>query len=94
MSSCWTLWRMVSWLTILKICQKQVTKINSHETLKRVQTEVSRLSSLDDESMKSKITKRSKVTSSNWPRFLNISSTEDGALTKLSSFAVHCWFGW
>ena len=65
---------------------KQMIKINSDGTLKRVHTEVSGLSSSDDESTKSE--KRSKVTSSNWPRFLNINSTEDGALTKLSPFAI------
>ena len=43
-------------------------------------------SSSDDES--TKFEKRSKVTSINWPRFLIINSTEDGALTKLSPFAV------
>ena len=63
-----------------------IIKINSDGTLKRVHTEVSGLSSSDDEYTKSE--KRSKVTSSNWPRFLIISSTEDGALTKLSLFAV------
>ena len=65
---------------------KQTTQIHSDWTLKRVHTEVSGLSSSDDES--TKFEKRSKVTSINWPRFLIISSTEDGALTKLSPFAV------
>ncbi|XP_041367054.1 uncharacterized protein LOC121381769 [Gigantopelta aegis] len=34
------------------------------------------------------ITKKSRVISSNWPRFLVISSTDDGALKKLSPFAI------
>ena len=63
-----------------------MTKINSDGTLKSVHTEVSGLSSSDDES--TQFEKRSKVTLINWPRFLIISSTEDGALTKLSSFAI------
>ena len=50
-------------------------------TLKRVHTEVSGLSS-------SEISKRSKVTTSNWPRFLIVSSTVEGALNKLSPFAI------
>ena len=65
---------------------KQIIKTNSDGTMKRVHTEVSGLSSSDDESTKSE--KKTKVTSSNWPRFLIISSTEDGALTKLSPFAI------
>ena len=65
---------------------KQIIKTNSDGTLKRVHTEVSGLSSSDDEFTKSE--KRTKVTSSNWPRFLIINSIEDGALTKLSPFAV------
>ena len=50
-------------------------------TLKRVHTEVSGLPS-------SEISKRSKVTTSNWPRFLIVSSTVEGALNKLSPFAI------
>ena len=65
---------------------KQIIKTNSDGTLKRVHTEVLGLSSSDDESTKSE--KRTKVISTNWPRFLIISSTEDGALNKLSPFAV------
>ncbi|XP_041369839.1 uncharacterized protein LOC121383807 [Gigantopelta aegis] len=63
---------------------------NSDGTLKRVHTEVSDFLSSDEESMKSKYTvKKSKVISSqNWPRFLVISSTDDGALNKLSPFAI------
>ena len=78
----------VPWLMNFHVqnMSKQLIKINSDGTLKRVQKEVSGLSSSDDESTKSE--KRSKVTSSNWPRFLIISSTEDWALTKLSPFAV------
>ena len=56
--------------------------------LKRVHTEVSGLSSSDDESMKTDIYKKSKVTTSNWPRFLVVSSTVEGALNKLSPFAI------
>ena len=63
-----------------------MTNISSDGTQKRVHTEISDLSSSNDESMKSE--KKIKVTSSNWPKVLIISSTEDGALTKLSSFAV------
>ena len=65
---------------------KQIIKINSDGTLKRVHTEVSGLSSSDYEYTKTE--KRSKVTSNNWPRFLIISSTEDGAFTKLSPLAI------
>ncbi|XP_041377291.1 uncharacterized protein LOC121389706 [Gigantopelta aegis] len=59
-------------------------------TLKRVHTEVSDFLSSDEESMKSKTNvKKSKVISSqHWPRFLVISSTDDGALNKLSPFAI------
>ncbi|XP_041373429.1 polycystic kidney disease protein 1-like 2 [Gigantopelta aegis] len=63
---------------------------NTDGTLKRVHTEVSDFLSSDEESMKSKTSvKKSKVISSqNWPRFLVISSTDDGALNKLSPFAI------
>ena len=61
---------------------------NTDGTLKRVHTEVSGWSSSDDESMKTDIYKKSKVTTSNWPRFLVISSTVEGALNKLSPFAI------
>ena len=54
-------------------------KSNSDGTLKRVHTDVSDFSSV----------KKSKVNSSNnWSRFFVISSIEDGALTKLSPFAI------
>ena len=39
-------------------------------------------------SMKVDITKRSKVTSSNWPRFIAVSSIVEGALNKQSPFAI------
>ena len=42
---------------------------------KKVHTEVLGLSSSDDESMKFDISKKSKVTSSYWPRFLVVRST-------------------
>ncbi|XP_041347341.1 uncharacterized protein LOC121367293 [Gigantopelta aegis] len=63
---------------------------NTDGTLKRVHTEVSDFLSSDEESMKSKTSvKKSKVISSqNWPRFLVISSTDDGVLNKLSPFAI------
>ena len=61
---------------------------NVDGTLKRVHTEVSGLSSSDDESMKTDFYKTSKVTTSNWPRFLVVSSTVEGALNKLSPFAI------
>ncbi|XP_041357812.1 uncharacterized protein LOC121374769 [Gigantopelta aegis] len=63
---------------------------NSDGTLKRVHTEVSDFLSSDEESMKSKTNvKKSKVISSqHWPRFLVISSTDDGTLNKLSPFAI------
>ena len=65
-------------------------KSNSDGTLKRVHTDVSDFSSSDEESRKSSnAVKKSKVNSSNnWSRFLVISSIEDGALTKLSPFAI------
>ncbi|XP_041374774.1 uncharacterized protein LOC121387651 [Gigantopelta aegis] len=63
---------------------------NSDETLKGVHTEVSDFLSSDEESMKSRTNvKKSKVIfSQNWPKFLVIGSTDDGALTKLSPFAI------
>ena len=64
-------------------------KSNSDGTLKRVHTDVSDFSSSDEESRKySNTVKKSKVNSKKWSRFLVISSTEDGALTKLSPFAI------
>ncbi|XP_041357871.1 uncharacterized protein LOC121374825 [Gigantopelta aegis] len=59
-------------------------------TLKRVRTEVSDSSSSDEESMLSSLTvKKSRVISLDiWPRFLVIESSNDGALQKLSPFAV------
>ena len=55
--------------------------------LDSVHTEVGDFSSTDEESIK--YTKKTKVTTSNtWPRFLIISSTDDGALKKLSPFAI------
>ena len=66
-------------------------KSNSDGTLERVHTDVSDFSSSDEESRKSSNSvKKSKVNSSKtWSRFLVISSIEDGALTKLSPFAIH-----
>ena len=66
--------------------QKKRNKFDG--TLKRVHTEISGLSSSDEESTKIEISKRSKVTASNWPRFLIVSSTVEGALNKLSPFAI------
>ena len=65
-------------------------KSNSDGTLKRVHTDVSDFSSSVEESRKcSNSVKKSKINSSkNWSRFLVISSIEDGALTKLSPFAI------
>ena len=59
-------------------------------TLKRVHTEVSDSTSSDEESMVKAINaKKSKVTSfKTWPRFLIIGSTNEGALRKLSPFAI------
>ena len=59
-------------------------------TLKRVHTEVSDSTSSDEESMvKTLNAKKSKVTSfKTWPRFLIIGSTDEGALQKLSPFAI------
>ncbi|XP_041369896.1 uncharacterized protein LOC121383865 [Gigantopelta aegis] len=57
-------------------------------TLKRVHTEVSDSSSSDEES-KSLNVKKSKVISlKTWPRFLVIGSSDEGALKKLSPFAI------
>ena len=66
--------------------QKKTNKFDG--TLKRVHTEVSGLSFSDDQSTKIEISKKSKVTTSNWPRFLIVSSTVEGALNKLSPFAI------
>ena len=61
--------------------QQHVTLLDS------VHTEVGDFSSTDEESIT--YTKKTKVTTSNtWPRFLIISSTDDGALKKLSPFAI------
>ena len=59
-------------------------------TLKRVHTEVSDSTSSDEESMvKTLNAKKSKVTSfKTCPRFLIIGSTDEGALQKLSPFAI------
>ena len=59
-------------------------------TLKRVHTEVSDSTSSDEESMiKSLNVKKSKITCcKTWPRFLIIGSTDEGALRKLSPFAI------
>ena len=58
---------------------------NVDGTLKRVHTEVSGLSSSDDESMK---TDSKTETTSNCPRFLVVSFTVEGDLNKLSPFAI------
>ena len=59
-------------------------------TLKRVHTEVSDSTSSDEKStVKTLNAKNSKVTSfKTWPRFLIIGSTDEGALQKLSPFAI------
>ena len=59
-------------------------------TLKRVHTEVSDSTSSDEEYMvKTLNAKKSKVTSfKTWPRFLIIGSIDEGALQKLSPFAI------
>ena len=56
-----------------------------------VHTEVSDSTSSDEESMVKAINaKKSKVTSfKTWPRFLIIGSTDEGALRKLSPFAIN-----
>ena len=67
--------------------QKQQQNNSIDGTLKRIHTEVGDFSSSDEESIT--YTKKTKVTTSNtWPRFLIISSTDDGALKKLSPFAI------
>ena len=53
-----------------------------------INTEVSGMSSSDDESTKADIIKRSKITASNWPWFLVVSSTVEGAFNKLSPFVI------
>ena len=72
------------------VMSTKLNKSNSDGTLKRVHTDVSDFSSSDEESRKcSNSVKKSKVISSkNWSRFFVISSIEDGALTKLSPFAI------
>ena len=66
----------------------QKIKTNSDGTLKRVHTEVLGLSSSDDKSMNTDIYKRLKVNTSNWPRILEVNSSVEGALNKLSPFAI------
>ena len=70
--------------------QNRSQKITKHfdGTVKKVHTEVSGLSSSYDASMKTDITKRLKMTASNWPRFFVLSSIIEGALNKLSRFAI------
>ena len=62
---------------------------NLDGTLKRVHTEVSDSSSSDEEFMINTNKKKYRVTSGDtWPRFLVIESCDDGALKKLSPFAI------
>ena len=89
MSPCWTRWWVGAWLiNIHNSKMSQKTQSNSIDrTLKRVHTEVGDFSSSDEESIT--YTKKTKVTTSNtWPWFVIISSTDDGALKKLSPFAI------
>ena len=92
MSPCWTRWRVGTWLMNFydSVMSTKQNKSNTDGTLKRVHTDVSDFSSSDEESRKSSNSvKKCKVNSSkNWSRFLVISSIEDGALTKLSPFAI------
>ena len=68
---------------------KNKQKSPSDGTLKRVHTEVADFSSSDEESKINITSKKTKiVTSESWPRFLVISSSVDGALGKLSPFAI------
>ena len=77
-----------------EILSHNMTKNNqksaSDGTLKRVRTEVSDSSSSEEESMTNlNILKKSKVISGDtWPRFLVISSSDEGALKTLSPFAI------
>ena len=91
MSPCSTQWQVGTWLMIFydSVMSTKQNKRNIDGTLKRVHTDVSDSSSSDEESRKSSNSvKKSKVISSkNWSRFL-ISSIQDGALTKLSPFAI------
>ena len=57
-------------------------------TLKRGHTEVSDVSSSDEESMSVNLKRTKVVSSKSWPRFLVIGSSDDGALKKLSPFAI------
>ena len=92
MSLCWTRWWVGTWLMHIydSVMSTKQNKSNSDGTLKRVHTDVSDFSSSDEQSRKySNTVKKSKVNSSkNWSRFLVTSSTEDGAMTKLSPFAI------
>jgi len=60
----------------------------SDGTLKRVHTEVSDCSSSDEESMAATLKKSRVISVTSWPRFLVISSNDDGALLKLSPFTI------
>ena len=69
---------------------KKSTDNPTDGTLKRVHTEVSDSTSSNEESVvKAMNAKKSIVTSfTTWPRFLIIGSTDEGALRKLSPFAI------
>ena len=73
---CWTRWRVGTWLLnfVFQNMSQPMTKNYDGEPEKG-----SHLSSSDDETMKTDFYKKSKVTTSNWPRFL-VSSTVEGAL--------------
>ena len=63
-----------------------ISKNNTNDgTMKRVHTEVSDITSSDEESMSSNLKKTKTLSSKTWPRFLVIGSL---ALKKLSPFAI------
>ena len=91
MCPCWTRWRVRAWLmNSHNFLSKKSTDNPTDGTLKRVHTEVSDSTSSNEESVvKAMNAKKSIVTSfTTWPRFLIIGSTDEGALRKLSPFAI------
>ncbi|XP_041355359.1 uncharacterized protein LOC121372987 [Gigantopelta aegis] len=66
----------------------QTTTLTFDGTLIRVHTEVSDSSSSDEESMTLHVKKSKVISLKFWPRFLVIGSFVDGALMKLSPFAI------
>ena len=90
MSPYWTRWWVGAWLMNFKNQNMSIiSKNNTNDgTLKMVHTEVSDLTSSDEESMSTNYKRTKTLSSKTWPRFLVIGSSNDKALKKLSPFAI------